>query len=161
MDNINFSILCKRYTPLIYGAMKKLNIQGAKEEYIQIGVTALFEATENFDSQKGSFEGYAYFLMLNRMKTAMTKINKEQERFVLVEDEFLNQYESRENELTKEQLLTKYGAILTERQKEVFIARYIEERSVIETAALLGITEDAVKNRAREIRKRILKMLEE
>ena len=164
MNQYNFDKDYEQYLGLIYGAIKSLNIRIKvdHDELIQVGLFALYEAMEKYDSKRlNQFEPYAYFIIKNRLKNELTKRNNYLDRFAVTEDELLNLHESPDLRMTEGYFEENYLHVLTEKQKAVVIERYLNNRSVKETAKVLGITEDSVKNRARDARKALIKHLGE
>ena len=72
----NFDTLVSQYNPLIYHIMRKLNIICDKDEYYQIGLIALWEASINFDPNKGQFLSYAYKSIQGKMLIHLCKSTK-------------------------------------------------------------------------------------
>jgi len=157
----DFDSQYEQYLPLIYGAIKKLNIQNNKEEYFQVGLDALWEAASKFNPQTGKFEPFAYFYIINRMKSEMTITNKIHQRYILTEQKYLDQYEENASQYDENIALEeRYFKDLTVNQRKVMVERFLNNRSIEETAAYLGISIDAVKNRTRDSKKKILEMLQ-
>lgn len=157
---MNHSKIIEHYSYLIYRSMKKLNIMGHYDEFLQIGREAVWEASKKFDPHKGEFEPFAYLYIINRMKTAMTKMNRIQARYIVMSDTFLELNGSAINPMKEVSIEEKYFHGLTVKQREVMVERFLNNRSVEETANYLGITVDAVKNRTRDAKKTIIKTLD-
>lgn len=71
-----FEKVAEQYTPLIHHMIKRLNIYKEKDEFIQIGLIALWEASRAYDSAKGQFLSYAFMTIKGRMLSHMQKSNK-------------------------------------------------------------------------------------
>jgi RNA polymerase sigma factor (sigma-70 family) len=56
----SFEELVKAYHPLIIHIIKKFHITREFDEYYQIGLIALWEASEQFQAEKGSFTSFVY-----------------------------------------------------------------------------------------------------
>ncbi len=69
----DFEELEKKFKPMIFHVMKRLNIYQNKDEFYQIGCIALWEAALRFDKNKGKFSSFAYSYIAGRMKTELTK----------------------------------------------------------------------------------------
>ncbi len=80
-----FEKIAEQYTPLIHHMIKRLNIYRDKDEFIQIGLIALWEASKAYDSAKGQFMSYAFMTIKGRMLSHMQKSNKIQIREQLKE----------------------------------------------------------------------------
>lgn len=147
---------------LVYGAMKKLHLRGGLDEFYQIGLVALWEASLRYNEEKGEFDHFAYSYIINRMKTSLTRMTKYQERICLTEDHFLETYEeefSKSENIINDLIMENYLRYLTKNQQEVIRERYINDYSVEETAKQLGISVNAVKNRTRDALKKLRKIL--
>jgi RNA polymerase sigma factor (sigma-70 family) len=55
-----FDELVAAYRPMIMSIIKKLHITKELDEYYQIGLIALWEASEQFQAEKGNFPSFAY-----------------------------------------------------------------------------------------------------
>ena len=75
-----FENIAEQYVPLIHHMIKRLNIYKDKEEYIQIGLIALWEASRAFDPAKGQFMSYAFTTIKGRMLSHIQKANKLHDR---------------------------------------------------------------------------------
>lgn len=147
---------------LIYGAMKRLKIRGNRDEFYQVGLIALWEASKRYDDTVGTFDVYAYSYILNRMKSAMTRENSYQNRYCPVDHEMLE--DSRQTVIQPEVMMSLmmpcYLKCLTAKQNEVIVERYVLNHDVKTTANRLGISVDAVKNRTRDALKKMRLSLE-
>lgn len=57
---MSFEEVLKQYEPMIFAAIRKLNIYRDYEEYKQAGRVALWHAWQRFDEDKGNFTAFAY-----------------------------------------------------------------------------------------------------
>lgn len=146
---------------LVYGAMKQLHIQGNTEEFYQIGLVALWEASLRYEEGKGEFDSYVYSYILSRMKTALTRMTNYQQRICVTEDQYLDIYESGsyETKVMDELIMEAYLKYLTKNQQDVIRERYVSDLSVEETATLFGISVSAIKNRTRDAIHKLGKVL--
>lgn len=92
----SFDQLAVQYTPMIHKIIRSLNIYKNKDEFYQLALIGLWEASERFDSSKGDFTNYAYSLIKGKIQNEMTKANKvtestttaNEEYWLNIEDEF-------------------------------------------------------------------------
>jgi RNA polymerase sigma factor (sigma-70 family) len=92
----SFDQLALQYTPMMYKIIRSLNIYKNKDEFYQLALIGLWEASERFDSSKGDFTNYAYSLIKGKIQNEMTKANKvadstttaKEEYWVNIEEEF-------------------------------------------------------------------------
>ncbi len=148
----SFETLYDTKQHLIYGALRYLKIYRNKDDYYQIGVLALWEASLHFDETKGTFDTYAYSMILGRLKTALTKANRYESRARSFEPADLSQmsYENTTDLDLQQLLFESYTMYLTPKQANVILERFLYNHDVKTVAKKLGISENAVKNRTRD-----------
>ncbi|MDB8559594.1 sigma-70 family RNA polymerase sigma factor [Turicibacter sanguinis] len=146
---------------LVYGAMKRLHIQGNTDEFYQIGLVALWEASLRYEEEKGEFDSFAYSYIINRMKTMLTGMTRYQERHCVTEDQLLDTYEGSSfgDQVMEELMMESYLRGVTPNQQEVVRERYVLNYSVEDVAKHLGISVNAVKNRTRDAMNKLRKSL--
>jgi RNA polymerase sigma factor (sigma-70 family) len=71
-----FENIAEQYVPLVHHMIKRLNIYKDKDEFIQIGLIALWDASRAFDPAKGQFMSYAFMTIKGRMLSHIQKTNK-------------------------------------------------------------------------------------
>ncbi|MBU9713502.1 sigma-70 family RNA polymerase sigma factor [Evansella tamaricis] len=71
-----FEECCEEYMPLVYSAIRRYNLQNNREEFLQIGRIALFEAWRNYDPNQGPFAPYAKSYVYGRIKESLYKDNR-------------------------------------------------------------------------------------
>lgn len=84
----SFDQLAVQYTPMIHKIIRSLNIYKNKDEFYQLALIGLWEASERFDSSKGDFTNYAYSLIKGKIKNEMTKANKDADLTKTVKEEY-------------------------------------------------------------------------
>lgn len=92
----SFEQLAVQYTPMIHKIIRSLNIYKNKDEFYQLALIGLWEASKRFDSGKGDFTTYAYSIIKGKIQNEMTKANKvaestttaKEEYWVNIEEEF-------------------------------------------------------------------------
>ena len=84
----DFNTLLNQYNPLIHHIIRKLNISSDKDEFYQIGLIALWEASLNFNPNKGTFLSYAYKTIQGKMLIHLCKSTKIREREVKKSPEY-------------------------------------------------------------------------
>lgn len=82
----DFEQLEKKFKPMIFHVMKRLNIYQNKQEFYQIGCISLWEAALRFDKNKGKFSSFAYSYIAGRMKTELTKQGLQKNNHDLVKE---------------------------------------------------------------------------
>lgn len=75
-----FEELHNQFKPMIYHIIKKLAIYKNEQEFYQIGCIALWEASLQFNEEKGEFKSYAYSYIMGKMKTMLTNEGIQQEK---------------------------------------------------------------------------------
>lgn len=146
---------------LIYGAMKQLKIQGQRDEFYQVGLVALWEASVRYEEGKGTFDAFAYSYILNRMKTTLSRMTTYGSRYQVTEPEYmeLNAEESFGTKLIGYLAFETYLSYLSKNQQDVLTERFLYDSSLEETAKHLNISIHAVKNRTRDAIAKLRKIL--
>ncbi|WP_409250654.1 sigma-70 family RNA polymerase sigma factor [Bacillus sp. SCS-153A] len=141
-----FNEVLSQYEPMIHKIINSLQIYKEKDEYVQIGMTALWEAWDKYEEEKGSFTGYAYSTIRGRLLDELKLRVKWQESFSYPEEEFWEMVpdESQESCLQTETLLT-YFQPLTDTQKKWVLYTFIEMMKITEIAEREQVSVSAVK----------------
>jgi RNA polymerase sigma factor (sigma-70 family) len=120
--NLEFNDLAKQYEPMINKILRSLQIFRNKEEFIQLGLIGLWEASIRYNPEKGNFTNYAYTYIKGLFMTEMTKSNKHEDRSVYPADEFWFAIEDPNPTLPFEkEFLATYCNGLTENQTKWFL----------------------------------------
>ncbi|WP_044022239.1 sigma-70 family RNA polymerase sigma factor [Bacillus sp. SG-1] len=141
-----FNEVLAQYEPMIHKIINTLQIYKEKDEYYHIGMTALWEAWEKYDEEKGNFTGYAYSTIRGRLLDELKLKVKWQESFIYPEENFWEVVsdDSRESYLEGETLLT-YFEPLTETQKKWVMYTFIGMMKISEIAEREQVSVSAVK----------------
>ncbi|MBM4764618.1 sigma-70 family RNA polymerase sigma factor [Bacillus sp. B15-48] len=145
----SFEQLATQYTPMIYQIIRSLNIYTNKQEFFQIGLIGLWEASERFDPEKGNFTNYAYTFIKGRMMSELTSNRKYDDTTTKVTEEFWEYIEDPclSSPLEEEQLLAYcQSANLTENQTKWVLYHCLKGFTTNEIAAIEQVTTSAVKN---------------
>ncbi|MGJ7034171.1 sigma-70 family RNA polymerase sigma factor [Anoxybacillus eryuanensis] len=86
-----FETVVEQYRPLISYIIRQLHIHRHVDEYVQIGLIALWEAYERYDETKGSFCTFAFKMIRWRIVSQLRKETKNvyvplPDEYVLKED---------------------------------------------------------------------------
>lgn len=84
----SFEQLAVQYTPMIHKILRTLHIYKNKDEFYQLALIGLWEASENFNPSKGSFTNYAYSKIKGKIQNEMTKTNKTEDNITTVKEEY-------------------------------------------------------------------------
>lgn len=84
----SFDQLALQYTPMIFKIIRSLNIYKNKDEFYQLALIGLWEASERFDSSKGDFTSYSYSLIKGKIQNEMTKANKDADTTTTAKEEY-------------------------------------------------------------------------
>lgn len=159
----NFEELVKQYEPMIYKVMHSLNIFTNKDEFYQIGLIALWDASKGFHSEKGDFLNYAYMYVKGRMMTELTRSNRYHEHVLYPKDEFWLMIEDTSfvnRPLELENLLA-YCDGLSERERKWVIYHFYYGLKQSQIAPLENVTIHAVQRWRREALKKLRNKLNE
>lgn len=141
-----FEQMAKQYEPMIHKIIRSLNIYKNKEDYFHIGLVALWEAAEAFDSEKGKFTNYAYSYVKGQILNEMNRINRFEERSIHPKEEYWDSVEET-NEVHPLELdfLLSYCEELTEKETKWVIYTCIDFLSIREIAEKENVSLSAVK----------------
>lgn len=84
----SFERLAAQYQPMIHKIIRTLSIYKNLDEFYQIGLIALWDASNRFESNKGNFTNYAYTFIKGRILTELSRSRKLEERNIFQEEEF-------------------------------------------------------------------------
>ncbi|MGD6843007.1 sigma-70 family RNA polymerase sigma factor [Bacillus infantis] len=142
----NFKMLAEQYQPMIRKIIRTLSIYKNEDEFLQIGLIALWEAHENFQPEKGEFTNFAYTTIKGKFLTEMTRTNREEEQKVYAKEEFWETIEDAHSEVPFEKkLILSYCGRLTENQTKWVLYTVLDDLTVPEIAAREKVSLSAVK----------------
>jgi RNA polymerase sigma factor (sigma-70 family) len=142
----SFEELSAKYEPMIYKIIHSLHVYKNWEEYFQIGLIGLWEASLRFDPTKGSFTNYAYTMVRGKILTEMTKSTLHEQRNVYAKEEFWECMEDPNATLPLENnLLLSYSETLSKNQYKWLLYTVIHNLSVKEIAEKESVSISAVK----------------
>jgi len=144
----SFDQLALQYTPMIFKIIRSLNIYKNKDEFYQLALIGLWEASKRFDSSKGDFTTYAYSLIKGKIQNEMTKANKDANSTTTVKEEY---WVSIEDEFAtipfEEDTLLSYckSSQLTENQTKWILHHFLKGFNIKEIAKVEQVSISAVK----------------
>lgn len=143
----SFEYLSLQYQPMIHKIMRSLHIYKNKDEYYQIGLIALWEASNRFDADKGNFTTYAYTFIKGRILIEMGKNIKLEEKMVCPEEDYWEYIEDPcAIHPLEENLLLSYCTNLTENQTKWVMYAFLQNLTINEIAELKQVSPSAVKS---------------
>lgn len=80
-----FEEICEQFMPMIYGLIGKWKLVRDKDEFIQTGRIALFDAWSRYDGERGAFAAYAKSYVYGRFQLALERKDRWQTRYVATE----------------------------------------------------------------------------
>ncbi|PYZ94883.1 hypothetical protein CR194_04990 [Salipaludibacillus keqinensis] len=86
-----FEQICEQFMPMIYGLIRKWKLAGDKDEFIQTGRIALYDAWTNYDGDRGAFAAYAKSYIYGRFQLTLERKNRWQTRHVSTEPIILSE----------------------------------------------------------------------
>jgi RNA polymerase sigma factor (sigma-70 family) len=142
----SFELLVAQYEKMIHSIIHSLHIYKNKDEYFQIGLIALWQASENFDLNKGSFSGYAFLMIKGKILSALHKDKLLEERQVYGKDEILDLVgDPHCVDPLEVTLLNSYCTNLTEKEKKWFLYTTVNRFKIKEIAEREKVSVSAVK----------------
>ena len=130
------------------------------DEFYQHSLIALWEASQRFDPNKGSFTNYAYTYIKGFLLMELKKSQQEHERYLQPGEEFWDLVEDSHSDdpLQKETLLT-YCETLTPNQKKWLLYTVCDHLTIKEIAELEKVSPSAVKNWRSGAREKVKKIV--
>lgn len=142
------------YEPMIHSIIQQLNILYDKDEYMQVGRIAVFEAVNKFDSSKTSCSEsqFVYTLIRQRLIDEIRKVSRYQERQSPAEDNII-EIQASDDSYKLENTAQK---ILNKREYRWFTLT-LSGYSLKETAELLKVSVSTAKNIRKSARDKLQK----
>lgn len=135
----------EEFTPMIHHIIKSLHIYKDVDEYFQLGLIALWEATKKYEPQLGSFSGLAYSMIRFKMIGKLKIENRNRNQLTcLTSMDIIDEHA--ETPLELESLLS-YCDGLTVNQLNLIKASFLECKKLREIAEDEEISIAAVKSR--------------
>ncbi|WP_157950908.1 sigma-70 family RNA polymerase sigma factor [Peribacillus acanthi] len=144
----SFEILVENCSPIINSIIQSLGIYKNKDEYFQIGLIALWEATEKYDSSKGGFTTFAYSIIRGRILNHLRKEHR-YETCNPTYDPQVEEYYSQLSylpEYLQEEIVWQYCYHLTENQKKWIKGGILERKGIKEIAVEHHVSVETVKS---------------
>jgi RNA polymerase sigma factor (sigma-70 family) len=143
----SFERLLVQYQPMIHKIIRTLSIYKNFEEFYQIGLIALWDASNRYDPSKGNFKSYAYSFISGRILTELSKMNKNEERNIHPEEEYWDHVkDDRRTDLEDELDIGALCESLTVNQKKWLMYAYFDTLSIKEIAERENVSLSAVKS---------------
>ncbi|MCD8509950.1 MAG: sigma-70 family RNA polymerase sigma factor [Bacillus sp. (in: Bacteria)] len=143
----DFEACYEAYLPMIYAIMGKLELRKDKDEYLQIGSIALYEAWQKYDLTKGDFAPFAYSYVSGKIMKSISKNDRWGRHNHLMGQDSLNQL-SPPVVIDQERLLIDdwlNRASLSKREKFWITEGYMKGYTIEEVASIYGIHASTVK----------------
>lgn len=142
------------YEPMIHSIIQQLNILYDKDEYMQVGRIAVFEAVNKFDSSKTSCSEsqFVYTLIRQRLIDEIRKVSRYQERQSPAEENII-EIQAADDSYKLENTAQK---VLNKREYQWFTLT-LSGYSLKETAELLKVSVSTAKNIRKSARDKLQK----
>ena len=147
---MQFEQLYEQYRPMIFAVMRKLYIDNAREDFMQIGAIALWEASMEHDPQKGPFNVFVFMKIKYAMLQELRRFYKwskheQQEQFVEMTEPAC--------EYAFENVILIQNLLLDLREDERIILTQYYENGLTheEIGAILGKSAEAIKKKKQRI----------
>ncbi|MCQ6277168.1 sigma-70 family RNA polymerase sigma factor [Bacillus sp. V3B] len=151
-----FEQLVAQHSNMIHSIIRSLNVYKNQDEFYQVGLLALWEASEKFDEQKGvKFSTYAYSVIRGRLLMFLQNETKWDDRVFYPSEEYWDQLECETSLLEKETLLC-YFLHLTDLQKKWVLLHFYEGWTNADIAKGENIKLSTVRGWEREAMKKCL-----
>ncbi|WP_284035596.1 sigma-70 family RNA polymerase sigma factor [Neobacillus sp. 114] len=142
----SFEQLAEQYQPMIHKVIHSLHLYTDLEEFYQLGLISLWEASQRFNPKKGNFTNYAYSYIRGKLLMELNKIAKIQERSFCPEEEFWEMAaDGRQDPSLEKEILLSCSEMLTPKQQKWLFYTLHSGLSVREIADKEDVTVSAVK----------------
>ncbi|MBS4214952.1 sigma-70 family RNA polymerase sigma factor [Neobacillus rhizophilus] len=142
----SFEQLAEQYQPMIHKIIHSLHLYTDLEEFYQIGLISLWEASQRFNPEKGNFTNYAYSYIRDKLLMELNKMAKIQERSFCPENEFWEMApDCRQDPSLEKETLSSCLEMLTPKQQNWLLCTLHSGLSVKEIAERESVTVSAVK----------------
>lgn len=150
----NFEEVAIQYAPMISAIIRKLHIYRDYESFRQLGNIALWQAWLRFDDAKGNFTPFAYRSIQGAMLDELKRETKRNEQISCLGPDMRQENIEEINECLPEWLEV---GLLSEYEKGLLDALYVQECSLRELAVIENISLAGMKKR----RERLINKLRE
>ncbi|EMT46180.1 sigma-70 family RNA polymerase sigma factor [Anoxybacillus flavithermus] len=138
---MSFETVVEQYRPLISYIIRKLHIRRhVIDEYMQIGLIALWEAYERYDETKGSFHSFAFKMIRWRIVSQLRKETKNV-AIPLLDEQMLKEDVDFFTDIIWEDAMRD----MTPRERIWLVRHVIEGKTLKQIADEEGVTVHAVK----------------
>ncbi|WP_428909793.1 sigma-70 family RNA polymerase sigma factor [Niallia sp. Krafla_26] len=120
---MEFDLLAKSYSKLIYSVIYSLGIDHNIDEYYQVGLIGLWEGSERFNKEKGSFPPFIRTYIRWKLINALKLENSRQIKSISIEDWLHTNPIYTDRPLEKELLLSHFSH-LTDLQRRWVILHF-------------------------------------
>ncbi|QIZ05509.1 sigma-70 family RNA polymerase sigma factor [Priestia megaterium] len=158
----SFEQLVDQYQPMLHKIMHSLHLYKHHEEFYQHSLIALWEASQRFNPQKGSFTNYAYTYIKGYLLMELKKLHQDQERNVHPDEQFWDlAADPYSDDPLQEEILLSYCETLTPNQKKWLLYTIRDRLSVKEIAELEKVSLSAVKGWRSGAREKVKNLIRE
>ncbi|WP_462410620.1 sigma-70 family RNA polymerase sigma factor [Neobacillus sp. Marseille-QA0830] len=142
----NFNELVDQYNPMIQKIMHSLHIYRNKEEFYQTALIALWEASNGFNQEKGSFTNYAYAYIKGRLLLELAHNHKYEARNTYPKEEYWETVQDQNpGQPLDAQILLSYCEGLSEKETKWVVGAILHDQSIKDIAAQENVSVSAVK----------------
>ncbi|MFY0519392.1 RNA polymerase sigma factor [Lysinibacillus sp. UGB7] len=145
-----FAKVLELVQPMITSIFLKCHIYKDFDYYRHIAAIAVWEAWKKADPAKGLFSSYIYTTVRGEIMKELTKEKRIEKQFAPMDDETLNAYRIREEQVDHEvesALLETIMLQLKMEERKLLVLFYLEDYSYEEVASELQLSVVAVKKR--------------
>jgi RNA polymerase sigma factor (sigma-70 family) len=142
----SFDQLAQKYTPMIYKIINILNIYKNKDEFFQLGLIALWEASKRYTPSKGNFTPFAYNYVRGCLLNEIKQQNVHDEKNTVAKEEFWDALEDYLAAIPfEEELILTFCSGLTENQTKWVLYTALKNFTIKEIAEVENVSMSAVK----------------
>lgn len=155
-----FDELIEEHEFLIRRVIAKLNIYDNKEDYMQVGRLAIWQAAQDFDETKGEFGMYVYARIRFAILRALTIASKVTRGEVVVASEKMQFVMEQQGYEDVQLHMMEWYQLLTKEEEQMIRALYVKGLTLQQFADEIGIPHETVKKRKQRLMKKLKKAVE-
>ena len=153
---MEFEELVEEMKPMIEKILYNCGIYKNRDEYRQIALIALWKAYSSYDKSKYNFKAYLYNQMRYDVIDALRYYAKREAVFIPTADETLHFHlENTREFLTSNIMLENMFKHITDVEKQLLHAIYLEQKTNEELAKEIGISIEAIRKRKYRLRSKL------
>ncbi|WP_067843195.1 sigma-70 family RNA polymerase sigma factor [Amphibacillus sediminis] len=155
-----FQKMVQQYEPMIFHLLKKFQVRDQDQEFYQELLITLWQASVDYQPEKGKFSTFVYYKMQYRLIDLIRKAGREQQLKHLMLREYHHESIYHEHSYDHDYLMLKQiRALLTAREWRWFKGQILEGKSMTQISREYQVKPNAVRHWKRKSITKIKRLL--